>query len=140
MALINITQLFDLSKAQATQAGQQLQDFLAYSTQALSQLISSLKNQLTFADNFNVDVKLLSVPADLPQVVSTPRGVPTGILPVRVMSTIYQLDAFGWWIDGSGRTIVKASFKGTPAPTGQVDIHVVIFYGRMVDGALTSKT
>lgn len=129
MTAINVAKLFDISKTIGTQAGQQVQDFIQYTVQTMSQVVATLRNGISLGENVDCDVKVFTLTSDTAQVVSvSPGKTPTGMFVVRVGSKAVTLDAFNWWFDDSSKPTVQARLIGaTSAP-----VTIVILYGKTV--------
>jgi hypothetical protein len=122
---INVTKVFDVTKALATQAGQQLKDFISYCSDALEQLISELRNGLTFQSNFNCQVKTVSLTHNTAQVVSVSKRV-TGILVTGVLSTSVGLATTAWYYDDEGNFTLKVTFSSDPGEA--LDVTVILLF------------
>lgn len=122
---ITITRLLDVAKPLATEAGQQMADFFNYMAEFVELTVRSLRNGLTFADNFDATEKTVSLTHNVAQIVSSPK-VARGIVPMRVVSQTTGLDAFAWYYDDTDRLTVKAKF--TDAPTDAIEVVLVIFF------------
>lgn len=110
MALFNITRLLDVSKILATEVGQQIPEFFRYMAQVVEQTTRSLKNGITFRDNFSADVKDIELKHGIPQIVSTTQGGVTGCYPTRLLSTTHVISGFNWYYDDAGKFTVVARF------------------------------
>ncbi len=126
MAKLNVSTLFETSKALATDAGKQLGDFITWNADAARQIISALRNNLTFRDNFNCVVRNVSLSDGVDQPINTDGRQPSGIIPVRVVSSSISLDSFGWYINDANETVARATF--TPAPSGTIPVILVILF------------
>lgn len=122
---ITITRLLELSKALATDAGAQLKDTLSYLSELAEQSVRALRNGLTFADNFDCKVAVVSLKHNTPTLVSADKAV-SGILVARVYSSANPLDSFTWYYDEANRLTVKAGFVS--APTDAISVTLLILY------------
>lgn len=128
---LSLSRIFETSQALATQAGQQLREPLQFLSNLGEQTLRALRNGLTFTDNFDGQLKLVDLSADVDQVVGGLRKTPTLVLPGRVYSTTSNIDSFGWWINGNSELVVNAGFTG--APTEALPVVLVILYGETPD-------
>lgn len=126
MARINLSTLFETSRALATEAGGELKDFIIYFADFSRQIIQALKNGLSFEDNFNAKVVNVSLINDTAQIINTDGNTPVGVIPIRVVSTTVGLDDFSWYFDDDGNFTVKAGFTGSPSDT--ITVRLVILY------------
>lgn len=122
---ITITRLLELSKALATEAGDQLKDTLTYLADLAENTVRALRNGLSFADNFACFIQTVSLKHNVASQVTATKQV-VGILPIRTFSSIYPLDSFTWYYDDQNRLTVKAGFVGAPAIA--VDVTLVLLY------------
>jgi hypothetical protein len=127
MAKITISRIFETSKILATEPGQILQDFINYMSQLAEQTLRNLRNGLTFTDNFDCLVSTVALSDGVDQVVNTSGRQPSGILPLRVVSTAYGADSFAWYIDETGATHVTMTF--TNSPTKAQNVVLLILFG-----------
>lgn len=126
MAKLSINRLIDASKYLATEAGEQLQEFITYVASFSEQIIRNLNNGLTIRDNFNAKVVTVELENATEQIVNTDNKIPTGVLVMRVISTTYRIDSFGWYLNGENRLVVTAGFTGSPS--GKVNVSLAIFF------------
>lgn len=122
---ITITRLLDSAKYLATEVGQAIPDFFTYMAEFVEQATRSLRNGLTFSDNFDCQVKEVKLTSGVASEVSATKAV-TGIIPVRVVSQVHGLESFAWWYSDNGKLTVKAVF--TSVPTAPVDVVLVILF------------
>lgn len=126
MGAINITRIFDTAKAKATKAGQELIDFVIYTTEALTQIIAALRNNLSFSDNFNCLISEPELRHGVEQIINTNGKAPKDVLLTRTFSLTNLTTGFGWQLNGNNQLIVKALFYGPP--TGTVKVRLVILF------------
>ena len=126
MAKITISRIFETSKILATEPGQILQDFINYMSQLAEQTLRNLRNGLTFADNFDCLISTVSLKDGVEQVINTSGRQPTGIIPLRVVSTAYGSAGLVWYIDETGATKVSVTFTNSP-PTAQNVVLLILF-------------
>ena len=58
---LTITRVLETAKVLATEAGQQIGDFISYMAEFVDQVVRALRNGLTFKDNFDCEVRLVSL-------------------------------------------------------------------------------
>lgn len=122
----NITKLFDDAKAKATDAGKQLVDLIQYLSEFCELTGRSLRNGLTFADNFDSEIVELSLLDNTETVVGAKKRV-VGILPLRVINVEnVMIDAWGWRYNTAGEFAIKIKFS--PAQASSIQVTVVLFY------------
>lgn len=126
MGAVNITRIFDTAKAKATKSGQELLDFVVYTSEALSQIIAAVRNNLSFPDNFNCIISEVDLKHNTEQQINTNGKKPTDIIITRTFSLTNVNTGFGWQFNGSGQLTVKALFDG--APTNTVKVRLVIMF------------
>lgn len=124
MAKFTINRLLDTSKLAATKAGGELRDLLDYVSLFSEQVLRALRTQLSFSDNFACIVRDYELLHNVATVINTNDSTPTGIIPLRVYSSVTGVDSISWWINDSGQTVVKVGFVG--APSGAIKIQLVI--------------
>jgi hypothetical protein len=122
---LTITRVLETAKVLATEAGQEIGDFISYMAEFVDQVVRALRNGLTFKDNFDCEVRLVSLLHNTAQIVSSTRTV-TGIIPVRLVRQDLMLRDFGWYYDDNGRLTVKASFDADPG--NAVDVQLVMLF------------
>ena len=125
MAKITLTRLLETAQLLATEAGQQLAQFITYMSEHVEQTTRALQGGLSFADNFACERKIVSLKHNVAQLVSAKKPV-EDILATRVFSSVHGLDSFAWYYDSGGRLTVKATFTG--APSGSLDVRLVLFF------------
>lgn len=124
MAKWNLTRLLETSKYVGTEAGSQLKEMIQYLAEFVDLTGRSLRRGLTFADNFDCEVKEVTLRHGEPQVVSTTKAV-QGVIPTRVLSSA-ALESFAWYYDGQSRLTVRAKFD--PAPTDPLKVALVLLF------------
>lgn len=122
---LTITRVFETAKILATETGQQISDMVNYLAEFVDQVVRALRNGLTFADNFDCQIKTVSLTHDVAQIVSSDRKV-TGMIPIRCVRQDLMLSEFGWYYDDNGRLTVKASFDADPG--NAVDVQLVMLF------------
>lgn len=122
---LTITRVFETAKILATETGQQISDMVNYLAEFVDQVVRALRNGLTFADNFDCQIKTVSLTHDVAQIVSSDRKV-TGMIPIRCIRQDLMLAEFGWYYDDNGRLTVKASFDADPG--NAVDVQLVMLF------------
>lgn len=128
MTQIKVSKILELAKFTQTEAGKQLQDFLQYVSELADQVIRILRNGITIQDN--VDAKWLDVTlvTGVATVVNVGSRRAKMITVAQVVSVLYGLDAFSWYVDTDGSTKVKATLTGSPG-TAQVPVVLLVCYG-----------
>ena len=125
MAKITIANIFEISKALATEAGQQLQAPLEFLSDFGEQTLSALRNGLTFRDNFDGEFKTVELIHATNQIVSVEKS-PVDIWVTRVFSTTAFVTSFGWFINDDSQLVVNASFVGSPSAA--ITVRLAIIY------------
>ena len=123
---VTLSRIFETSRVLATDAGQQLQDFVQFMADLSEQSLRALRNGLNFTDNMRCIASTVSLVHGTPTIVNAQGKTPQQILCTRVYSSSNILDAFGWYIDSNGNLVVKAEFTG--APTAALNVDILIFY------------
>ena len=126
MAKISVTRLLETAKLLATEAGSQLAELIDYTNNTFEQIIRALRNNLSFADNFNAKVATVELTHNVNQVINADGKTPTGILPSRVFSTTTGIDSFAWYVSDKGEVNAKATFTGAPT-TAQKVVLIILF-------------
>ena len=124
MAKFTINRLLETSKFIQTEAGSQLSDFIDYVATFSEQTLRGLRNNLSFGDNFACIIKTVDVVHNTDTLILTDGTSPTGILVTRVISAVYGVDSFAWWLNDSGQTVVRVGVSG--APTEALKVRLVI--------------
>lgn len=122
---LTITRILETARALTTDAGQQLSDFITYMAEFVDQTVRALRNGLTFSDNFDCQVRTVSLLHDTAQIVSSTRKV-TGIIPTRAVEMNLMIAEFGWWYNDAGNLVVKASFDSDPGKA--IDVLIVMLF------------
>jgi len=123
---INIPRLTNISKLLATESGNQLQEFITYSSNAFEQIIRSLKGSLTFEDNFSADKKTVVMYHNTNTTVLVDR-VPDGIIPLRVLQQNSGIDSFDWFVSNTGQVVVNIKFTDAPVAETRT-VNLLILY------------
>lgn len=110
----------------ATDAGQQLQEALTFLNDVSDQVLRALRNGLTFQDNFNCLVTESTLKHDTETQISTSGKRPSGVIPLRVLSTSSGIDGITWFLNNQGQLIVKIKF--TDAPTESRKVQLLILF------------
>lgn len=125
---LSLPKLLETSRLLGTQAGQQLQELIEYVSSTLSQIIQSLRNGLTFRDNFDCLIQTVTLTHNNSQVInrgSTAKTV-TGVTAMQTISTTTAVTALVWYLDSSNSLVVVPQFLG--APTSAVNVVLRIEY------------
>jgi hypothetical protein len=126
MAKLSIQRLLEVSKLVATDAGQQLQEALTFLNDVSDQVLRALRNGLTFQDNFNCLVTESTLKHDTETQISTSGKRPSGVIPLRVLSTSSGIDGITWFLNNQGQLTVKIKF--TDAPTESRKVQLLILF------------
>lgn len=119
----------DTSKLTNTGAGKQLEQaggFITYVANAVRQFTQALTNRLTFRDNFNCIQSTVSFTHLTNQIVNTDGKNPTGIIPLRTLSTTNGVQSVIWYINESNQTVVNIEFRN--APSSPIQVILAIFF------------
>lgn len=122
---ITITKLLETSKYLATEAGKQLADMIVQLAEFMDQGVRALRNGLTIRDNFDAQIKSISLKDSTATTIAIAKTV-TGVIVTRTLSTTYSLASFLWYYDSNSRLTVKATF--TPTPPDAVDLEAVFLF------------
>ena len=125
MAKLSISRIFDTGKFLKTEAGQQLEGVITYLAEFAEQSLRAIRNGLTFQDNFDCEVKTVSLIHGTEQVISTSKQV-TGVLVTRVVSSVYGFDSISWYIGNNGSLVVKVNFSNSPPAGTELDIVLIV--------------
>ena len=126
MAKLSIQRLLEVSKLLATDAGKQLEEALTFLNDVSDQVLRALRNGLTFQDNFNAALSEVTVKHDVETQVSTSGKRPSGVIPLRVLSTTSGIDGITWYLNNQGILTVKIKF--TDAPTDSRKVQLLILF------------
>ena len=130
MAKISVSKIFELSKYLATKSGQELKDALIYLSEFAEVSLRTLRNGLTFNDNFDSLTKIVAVKDSTETTVSIASGKrPSSIFVTRTIDNVYYtIDSFGWKFSSSGDVVVKVGFTGTPPSTLSIEVELLILF------------
>ncbi len=129
MAKITIARLLETSKLLATEAGQQLSELITYMSDLSEQVLRTLNNAVTIRDNLDAKIVTVSLKQNTDQVVNTDGKYPVWIAPARVVSNVYGIENFHWYINSANDVVVRAGFTASPGSNTPFDVVLVIFYG-----------
>lgn len=106
MTKLSTPQTFDHSRIAATDAYEQLQPFIEYTTQLLSNLINLANNGISIGDNFDADFITAVTQPNISTTVLTTR-IPVAVLVGRQDPITTPITYFVWQptADGKGITI-----------------------------------
>lgn len=124
---ITLSRIFETSKALATNAGQELSDFIDFTAQMSEQVLRALRNGLTLEDNVRCITQRVSLENNKQQIVGTGGKLPTKVLVTRTYSFTNAVTAFLWWVDTQNRLTVRCTFDNAPG-TSKIDVDLLIFY------------
>jgi len=108
--IIDLTRVFDASKSLATKSGQELTDFIGYTTDAMEKIIRALRNGLSFADNFYCSVETASVVHNTTAIVNATKRV-IGVIPIQTDHNTDALISLNWRYNNAGRLTITPTFK-----------------------------
>jgi len=127
VTVITITRTPDIAKALNTKSGQELDDILSFLvTELTDQVIRTLRNGISFKDNFTCIVSQVALTHDVYQEIETNGRTPTQIIFGRVSSPTTILTGFGWFVNERGRLQVKVKYD--PVPTTALDCTLTILF------------
>lgn len=131
MAKITVSRIFELSKYLATKSGQELKDALIYLSEFAEVSLRNLRNGLTFRDNFDSQLKIISVRTGVETTVAVQGSKrPSCILICRVVdNNYYVVDSFGWKFGADGNVLVTVGFTGSPGATTAIDVEILLLFG-----------
>lgn len=136
MAKITISRIFEISKYLTTQSGKDLEDALRYVSQFSELTLRALRNQLTFGDNLDCEIRQVSVRTNTATVITpvqTNRRAVRITIDQAIDQTFYVVTAFGWKYNNDGKIVILVKFTdfaGTaPDPLLDVNLSLVIHFG-----------
>lgn len=135
MAKVTISRIFEISKYLATKSGKELEDPLRYLSDFSELTLRALRNQLTFGENLDCEIKMVKLRTSIPTVISpaTRRRVVRLTIDQVVDNVYYVVSKFGWKYNANGDLIVFAAFTneagGSPASTTNINTSLVIHFG-----------
>lgn len=122
---ITLTRVLETGKILATDVGQKIPDFFQYMGEFVEQVVRTLRNGLTFQDNFDCVVKKLTLIHDTPQAIEVPKTA-SKIDVQRVYSQTSICTGFGWYYDVQGNLTVVAKFD--PVPDSSLDVSIIVLF------------
>lgn len=120
MTKLAVPALFELSKALATDAGQQLQEALQYLSIVSDQVVRALRQGVSLADNLDCLTSTVTLSHNKAQVVNASGRQPVGIIPIRVVSTSVAIPTIQWSLNTANEVSVTATFLMDPGSAQQV--------------------
>lgn len=131
MAKVTLSRLFEVSQYLTTDAGKDLKDALVYISEFVEVVTRNLRNGLTFGDNFDTTLKVVTCRPDTELVILTGerRKVREVVCRQAIDDTYYVIDSFGWKYNSEGNVVIKASFDGSPSATTDVKLALMIHFG-----------
>ncbi len=124
MAKLSVTRLLETSRMLATEAGKQLVELIEYVNSTSSEIIRSLRNGLTFQDNFDALVSTVEVKDDIDTAINTNQRTPSMIIIGRNQSGL-KVDSFGWSVDTSGVVTIKVKFLPTATSVQRLTLLII---------------
>ena len=130
MAKINVSKLIDTGKFLATAAGKELADLITYLADFVEQVIRTLNKGVTITDNLAAKTATVALKHNTEQVINTDNKIPIWIAPARVVSPIYGIDDFHWFVNSANEVVVRVGYSGSPSPSASItyDVVLVIFF------------
>lgn len=123
---ITISRIFETTKALATDAGNQLQDFIQFQAQFAEIALRSLRNGLTYADNMDCTIKTIAFQDNTPLTLVLDKK-PTEIRIRKVLNSTYSLSKpIKWYFNNQGNPEITLNF--TPTPTAPISVEIIILY------------
>lgn len=122
---ISLTRNLETAKILATKVGNELRPFIVYMAEFVQQVVQALLNGLTFYDNFDCEIKTVSLSNNQAQVIEVKKSARM-VLVGRVLSQSHKLDAFGWYYDANSKLNLVAKFD--PAPDSALDVSIVVLF------------
>lgn len=111
MAKLSLSKIFELSKALTSEAGAELEEPLTFLSELGEQVLRVLKNQLTFTDNFNCEIKSVNLRHNTAIPIEVGSRRPTTVLALSVRSQRYALgEPVRFFFDNAGKLNVTGSF------------------------------
>lgn len=131
MAKVTLSRIFELSKALTTKAGQELEDQLTYISDLAELTLRLLRNGLTFGDNFDCELKTITIRSGEETVISTSQKKRALQVQIRkiVNDQYYRWSDFGWKLNQNGQIVVWITISGSPPATQQITVDLLILYG-----------
>ena len=130
MAKVTIGTIFELSRYLATKSGQELRDALEYISQFAEVSLRCLRGGLTFSDNFDGELKMVSVRTDTETIIKTVSKKRASQIMIRrvVNDRYYVTTGFGWKFSNSGDIVIKVIFDDSPAATLDITLELLILF------------
>lgn len=115
MSKITVSRIFEISKLLKTKAGQELNDGLVYLAEFAEVSLRSLRNGLTFEDNFDCELKTISVINNTEtSFVASAKNIKKRVREIRLRKSptekYYCIDSYGWKYASNGDLLVKVKF------------------------------
>ena len=135
MAKVTISRLFEVSKYLVTESGKELKDALVYISEFVEVMTRNLRNGLTFIDNFDAQLKTISVLPGTESVILTGevRRVKEVVIRRVIDNTYYIVTNYGWKYNPEGNVVITANFEnssGVASPaTELVNLAIMVHFG-----------
>jgi hypothetical protein len=130
MAKVTLSRLFEVSRYLSTESGKELKDALVYLSEFVEVVTRNLRNGLTFVDNFDSQIKSVSVKTGTESVILTEerRRVKEVVLRRVIDDTFYIVSAYGWKYNPEGNVVIQADFldKDGNAPPATLDVNLAL--------------
>lgn len=111
MAKLSLSKIFELSKALTSESGAELEEPLTFLSELGEQVLRVLKNQLTFGDNFNCEIKSTSLRHNTAIPIEVGSKRPSTVLALAVRSQRYAMaEPIRHFFDNAGKFNVTATF------------------------------
>ncbi len=109
--------------------GQAGSDFVEYISGFVEQTLRGLVNGLNFQDNIDCKISTVTLMDNVAQIVNLDSvRQPIGCFPTRVVTSLYDLDSFNWWMSSTGEFTVRATFKNSPPVGTKLDVQLFILF------------
>lgn len=122
---LGLGRLFETSKILNTKAGAELADWITFLADFTERVVRALDGNLTLADNLNGKLQTVSLTSGAEQSVNIDGKTALAIWPVRVVSATSGVDAFLWYVNAKGETVVKVTFTGSPTTALTVSLAIL---------------
>jgi hypothetical protein len=130
VAKISVSRIFELSKYLGTKSGQELKDALNYIAEFAEVSLRNLRNGLTFSDNFDCEIKQVSLRNNVETKISIASRKRASAVWIRrvVSDQHYIVEKFGWKFASDGDLVVTIVFPNSPASTLDISVELLILF------------
>lgn len=123
---LSITSLLEASKLLATKSGQELAELIDFVNDLADQTIRVLRQGITIRDNFKAELMTATLKNNVEQTINYKGQQIYEVRPLRVVSAVYGVDSFHWYLNNANQLVVKLGF--TNSPTEAQTVNLAIFY------------